>query len=112
MMAKNLQKILIILVTLIMLTGLLPTSALAAGTKLETPQNLKLQGTMLYWDAVDNADFYGVTLYHPNYQYSIGVWQTNDTNFNLYKYLKDGETYGVTVIACSNGSYQISAPAH
>ena len=95
----------------VMLFGLMPTSVFAAGTKLETPQNLKLQGTVLSWDAVDNADFYGITLYHPNYVYSIGSWQTDGTSINLYKYLKDGETYGATVIACSNGSYQISTPA-
>ena len=100
-----------IMLSFVMLVGLIPTTAFALTTKLETPQNLKLQGTVLSWDAVDNADFYGVTLYHPNYQYSIGSWQIDGTSFNLYKYLKDGETYGATVIACGNGSYQISTPA-
>ena len=111
MKTKTTARLLSILLCIVMMMGLLPTTALAAGTKLEKPQNVKLQGTMLSWDAVANADFYGVTLYHPNYQYSIGSWQINGTNFNLYKYLKDGETYGATVIACSNGSYQISNPA-
>ena len=111
MKKKTKMRLLSILLCFVMLIGLMPTTAFAAGTKLETPQNLKLQGTMLSWDAVDNADFYGITLYHPNYQYSIGSWQTDGTNINLYKYLKDGETYGATVIACSNGSYQISTPA-
>ena len=111
MKKKTKMRLLSILLCFVMLVGLMPTSVFAAGTKLETPQNLKLQGTMLSWDAVDNADFYGITLYHPNYQYSIGSWQTDGTNINLYKYLKDGETYGATVIACSNGSYQISTPA-
>ena len=105
------KRLLSLLLCFVMLVGLMPTSVFAAGTKLETPQNLKLQGTVLSWDAVDNADFYGVTLYHPNYVYSIGSWQTDGTSINLYKYLKDGETYGATVIACSNGSYQISTPA-
>ena len=105
------RKIVSVLLALVMVVGLMTTTAFAQGTKLETPQTLKLQGTVLSWDAVDNADFYGVTLYHPNYQYSIGSWQTDETSFNLYKYLKDGETYGATVIACSNGSYQISTPA-
>ena len=105
------MRMLSILLCFVMLVGLMPTSVFAAGTKLETPQNLKLQGTVLSWDAVDNADFYGITLYHPNYVYSIGSWQTDGTSINLYKYLKDGETYGATVIACSNGSYQISIPA-
>ena len=104
-------RMLSLLLCFVMLVGLMPTSVFAAGTKLETPQNLKLQGTVLSWDAVDNADFYGITLYHPNYVYSIGSWQTDGTSINLYKYLKDGETYGATVIACSNGSYQISTPA-
>ena len=111
MNTKMKMRTLSLLLCFVMLVGLVPTTVFAAGTKLETPQNLKLQGTMLSWDAVDNADFYGVTLYHPNYVYSIGSWQTDGTNFNLYKYLKDGEIYGATVIACSNGSYQISAPA-
>ena len=110
-MKKKTPKLLSILLCFVMLVGLMPTSVFAAGTKLETPQNLKLQGTVLSWDAVDNADFYGITLYHPNYVYSIGSWQTDGTSINLYKYLKDGETYGATVIACSNGSYQISTPA-
>ena len=105
------MRVISLLLCFVMLVGLMPTSVFAAGTKLETPQNLKLQGTVLSWDAVDNADFYGITLYHPNYVYSIGSWQTDETSINLYKYLKDGETYGATVIACSNGSYQISAPA-
>ncbi len=105
------MRMLSILLCFVMLVGLMPTSVFAAGTKLETPQNLKLQGTVLSWDAVDNADFYGITLYHPNYVYSIGSWQTDGTSINLYKYLKDGEPYGATVIACSNGSYQISTPA-
>ena len=111
MNTKMKMRTLSLLLCFVMLVGLVPTTVFAAGTKLETPQNLKLQGTMLSWDAVDNADFYGVTLYHPNYVYSIGSWQTDGTNFNLYKYLKDGKIYGATVIACSNGSYQISAPA-
>ena len=111
MNTKMKMRTLSLLLCFVMLVGLMPTSVFAAGTKLETPQNLKLQGTMLSWDAVDNADFYGVTLYHPNYVYSIGSWQTDGTNINLYKYLKDGETYGATVIACSNSSYQISNPA-
>lgn len=71
----------------------MPTTVLAQGTKLETPQNLKLQGTVLSWDAVDNADYYIVHLYHTKYQYNIGIWKTDGTSFNLYKYLKDGETY-------------------
>ena len=111
MNAKMKMRMLSLLLCFVMLVGLMPTSVFAAGTKLETPQNLKLQGTVLSWDAVDNADFYGITLYHPNYVYSIGSWQTDGTSINLYKYLKDGETYGATVIACSNGSYQISTPA-
>ena len=108
---KMKMRMLSLLLCFVLLVGLIPTSVFAAGTKLETPQNLKLQGTVLSWDAVDNADFYGITLYHPNYVYSIGSWQTDGTSINLYKYLKDGETYGATVIACSNGSYQISTPA-
>ena len=111
MNTKMKMRMLSLLLCFVMLVGLMPTSVFAAGTKLETPQNLKLQGTVLSWDAVDNADFYGITLYHPNYVYSIGSWQTDGTSINLYKYLKDGETYGATVIACSNGSYQISTPA-
>ncbi|MBQ3256444.1 MAG: hypothetical protein IJA67_03415, partial [Oscillospiraceae bacterium] len=111
MNTKRKMRILSLLLCFVMLVGLMPTGVFAAGTKLETPQNLKLQGTVLSWDAVDNADFYGITLYHPNYVYSIGSWQTDGTSINLYKYLKDGETYGATVIACSNGSYQISTPA-
>ncbi|MBE7057300.1 MAG: hypothetical protein E7388_07685 [Ruminococcaceae bacterium] len=111
MNTKMKMRIVSLLLCFVTLVGLMPTTTFAQGTKLETPQNLKLQGTMLSWDAVDNADFYGVTLYHPNYVYSIGSWQTDGTNINLYKYLKDGETYGATVIACSNGSYQTSFPA-
>ena len=111
MNTKMKMRMLSLLLCFVMLVGLMPTSVFAAGTKLETPQNLKLQGTVLSWDAVDNADYYSVHLYYQNYQYNIGIWQTDGTSLNLYKYLKDGETYGATVIACSNGSYQISTPA-
>ena len=111
MNTKMKMRTLSLLLCFVMLVGLVPTTVFAAGTKLETPQNLNLQGTVLSWDAVDNADYYSVHLYYQNYQYNIGIWQTDGTSFNLYKYLKDGETYGATVIACSNGSYQISTPA-
>ena len=111
MRQKSLIKVCSAILALILLIGLLPAPVLAQTPKLATPQNLKLTGTVLSWNSVPNADFYGITLYFGNYQYSIGNWQTEGTSINLYKYLQDGETYGATVIACSSGSYQISYPA-
>ncbi|MBQ5841185.1 MAG: S-layer homology domain-containing protein, partial [Clostridia bacterium] len=98
-----------LLLCFVLLIGFLPNAAAAA--KLEAPKNLKLQGTVLSWGAVENADFYTITLYFKNYKYSIGNWQTDSTSINLYKYLKHGETYGATVFACSNSGYQVSNPA-
>ena len=107
---KKALKSFVILLCVLMLCGVLSGTAFAK-EKLNTPSNLNLTGTVLKWNSVANADFYSVTLYHNNYQHSIGNWQTDVTSFNFYKYLKSGETYGATVIACSNKSYDVSVSA-
>ena len=89
------------IITLIMLMALALTAGFAAcgeesgKIELQTPTNIRMDGTLLTWDKVENADYYMVSV--------DGVEKLTSKNRYDLSILSLSDTYGVQVMALGDG---------
>lgn len=76
--------------------GFMPAFSACSNSTLGTPQNLKLDDATysLTWNAVDNADYYGVEI-------NGKVYQTKSNNFSLASFVAESGVYQIRVAAYS-----------
>lgn len=70
-------------------------------TQLSTPQNLRVEGRVLYWDKVENADGYAVSV--QTNEYETEEYKTTDNFFDV-AYLGFFDTHKIEISAISNSN--------
>ena len=103
------KMIMSILLTLVMVIGLLPTSALVAEPS--PPTNLRWDGYVAKWDAVDGASSYSVELCRDDKSITGGTSLTPDWDYSSF--MVPGQTYKFKVVVRISGSESspaVSAP--
>ena len=74
-------------------------------TKIATPTNVQLAGTILSWDSVQNAEGYGISI--DGGEHTSKKFTTTSNTVDLLKYLEDGtHSYTIGIVADANGYKQ------